>query len=375
MTASLSALRSAAFALAAATALSLAYPSFGHAEETAPVPAPSPEEAPASAPAEEASPTADAISKADKLKAAIRNLRDGLTEQRAESDVPAEEESALPDDGDEETAAGKQAPSLMLSDNEQDWIRKAIKAYRTKIPVGVLLPNLFPSDIYGKADTQSIPPPEPIKEPDAVAVESAPIEEALPIRADPVVPEAISFNSFLRVGTEGWLAWVNGKKVASGEEFAVGNVTIRKMSGGRLFFLWKDSELDRILPTWKDDMRRIGETDFHTNGKNVIVDRFTLNVGFYLNPGESFNGASLRVYSGDDAPPPAPLPSLAADALPGGGKALSLKGGKEAESAITAEDMAALMQGDELRRRAALPEYLTRKDMNSLLALYNVMVE
>lgn len=286
--------------------------------------------------------------------------------------------------------------SVMMSPRAQDWIRRAIKSYETKIPVAVLMPDVFPTEIYDSADIKDIPPPGDFKEPSldiAPPVVSQIIEEHLP---PPIPPETISFKSFVRLGDLRWVAWINDRKITdtkSRDVFAESGITIERMRDERLFFIWKNSQISRMLPDWNSDLARIGETDFYTDGRNIIVDAHTENIGFFLSPGDSFNGERLIVYSGDNIPeniidnmgltPAEAIHQEAVLAAVQGLKKDASVGGNilNSDETISFEEIATA--GNEIgsvpvvedEKSPTLPVYMSVKDRKHLLTLYAILIK
>lgn len=315
--------------------------------------------------------------------------------ENAESEEAGEQASAEA----EEASPFDKYGSVMMSPRVNDWIRRAIKSYETKIPVAVLMPDVFPTDIYDPGEVKDIPPSEPIEEP-KLTFENLPKSEIVQkVLPPPIIPQQITFNSFVRIGPKEWVAWLNGEKVSSRkaeDAFAESNITIKRMREERLFFVWEDSQIERILPEWQSNMARIGDTDFYTNGKNIIVDEYTGKVGFFLNPGESFSGERLLVFAGDM--PPDAAAGAALDALPGaenadareqavmaavrnlrkqtaqGDEDIMFSGGTLTfgdKTQAPAADTAELAQA---AKTALLPEFMNAKDRKHLLTLYAILI-
>lgn len=191
---------------------------------------------------------------------------------------------------------------VMLSEHSHEWIRMAIKSFEKKIPIATLLPDLFSIETSSESNQKDIPLPvsEAMAslEKDSVVVTS--FKEA--VLPPAVAPETINFQSFIRLGSDTWVAWINDKKmVYQKDDIALpdDNIYIKKMQDKRLFFLWKDSQIERLNKHWKNEFVRIAESDFYTNGRNIIVDEHNGNIGFFLSSGESFEGSRLLIYKGE----------------------------------------------------------------------------
>ncbi|MET0155585.1 MAG: hypothetical protein ABW189_05725 [Rickettsiales bacterium] len=287
------------------------------------------------------------------------------------------------------SAAPKSAPSLMFSENEREWVERAIKSYATKIPVSVLLPQLFPSEAFGKADTANIPPPAPIDDPDMPKIGADKIESVVPVRAAPNVPPPLTFNSYILLQDKGKRVWLNGAVVPRVEDFTLNDVHVAEMQGERIYFIWRDSRADMFHPEWKRDMAQIGKTDFYTNGKNIVVDSVTLDVGFFLKPGETFEGQTLSVREGSQPERSLPAKNVeksapASDVISGGRgmqQALAEDAPKKDGDALPdvqppedeALDFGPAEGANEATDAVRLPKYMNKKDRNGVVRLYYLM--
>ena len=299
-----------------------------------------------------------AQSAVDKLKQAIKG----------EGVVAADETT-------ENAPAQAKAPSLMLSGNEREWIARAVKSYETKIPVSVLLPQLFPSEAFGRADTRNIPPPLPIDEPNAPQLAKEQVERFVPLRSAPNVPPPITFNSFIKLEDLGKRVWINGEKVDKPEEYVNGDVTAVDMRGNRMYFLWKDSRADMFYPEWKSAMAQIGTTDFYTNGKNVIIDAATHDLGFFIKPGETFDGQTLTVTEGKPD-----QNALAAAAKKTKAPAKTTEDEDDDDDGSTSFSFASDAEAEEniedimaRERTKRMPKHLKAQDRQDLVRLYYLM--
>lgn len=178
--------------------------------------------------------------------------------------------------------------SLLFSDEDLKNIRVAIKSYKTKVPLEILLPELFPSQVVDSD--------RPVEE--EVPQEEASVEVP-DIIEEIIKPDIISsfyLTSILYFAPDRWSIWLNGRKVTSPTGFA--DAEIIDVQKNAVYLLWKDVPLSSIATEWRSAFLPVNASVYASKEKNVIVDVEKQQISFILKPNQTFVTNLMSVVEG-----------------------------------------------------------------------------
>ena len=183
--------------------------------------------------------------------------------------------------------------SIIISKEESHWIAEAIKSYSQKIPIEILLPDLFPSNnVVIKNDT--------IKKEEKKEIEeniTSIVREVIKKIAPDFAP-AFYLKSILYFSPTNWSIWLNDKKISDKNSYEHDHLDIMKITGDKVILLWQNSNISMIYPKWQNNFIALGDNKFTSHDKNIVVDGATGNISFILRPNQSFVSKSLEIVEG-----------------------------------------------------------------------------
>lgn len=184
--------------------------------------------------------------------------------------------------------------SLMFSEKEAKWVHDAIKAYDLNIPLDILLPGMFSRDTQKKSlsNAQGLAKA-------ALSEEKKKNEGSLPdITQDTTL--YVYLNSIAYLAKDDWLLWLGSKKITPQDKDPL--FTIVDVTKDRIIVLWPNFPLDKLPPSWRDDLIVMEDPSLLSNGKNVMVNTITKSLAVVLKPNQTFVGSKVDVVEGKAAP-------------------------------------------------------------------------
>jgi len=234
----------------------------------------------------------------------------------------------------------KWTASVMFSSRDRGYLAEAIKSYKTKIPIEVLLPNIFPKSGTRALDNLGLS--EEINGGNPADNAGNEIISEFPI---------IYINSILFISPTNWSIWINSKKISYGDQnvqvkprpgykknkqktasnstLKDTNISANKFDGKQqpasnnsnddklqempdiklevlnvsekeAIILWRQSELDRFFPHWRDSLEPIEGTNKYTNKqRNLVLDSASGNITFILKENQSLVGSIMQIAEGE----------------------------------------------------------------------------
>lgn len=191
---------------------------------------------------------------------------------------------------------GWQYGSVMYKTKQMEWVKKAIEASEKNIPIEMALPALFPSvGTVQKSDQgieEEIPEEASAPAEDGTADQDEQSQVELPTEAP-----AFYLRSILYFSPDNWTIWLNNEKISSNSEY-IGELSIIKVTGNEVVFLWKDTQLDSIYPGWDSKFTHLGDNRFVSNNKNMVIDLASGDVSFILGPNQSLVTKNMQIVEG-----------------------------------------------------------------------------
>lgn len=181
--------------------------------------------------------------------------------------------------------------SLMFGAEKVQWVKEAIKAYETNIPLEILMPDLFPSQVKTKQEIPSATPlPEAVEHVDDI------IQEVLEETILPTEAPVFFLNSVVYFSPQQWTIWVNDEKISVGDEHD--QLEVSGVEGGKVTFFWRDSKIDYIFPKWREKFTPLLDTGYFSNQKDILINGETGDISFVLQTNQSFVSKDLKVVEG-----------------------------------------------------------------------------
>lgn len=228
--------------------------------------------------------------------------------------------TGLSDNVKTEASSSSWSGSIMYSSDELKLIQQAIKSYETNIPLEILLPNLFPKSgvVEVERNDKSV----------ETRVEDRGNETF--VAGSGLITDSPVFylNSILYFSPENWTIWINNQKIKYGDtnvrvsyggadqdsnadktlsslESLVSNVQymdidIVDINGEEVSVIWKNSQLDKIFPEWRDQLKPVdgNSQQFLSNYRNIVVDKNSGNISFVLRNNQSMVSRVMKIVEG-----------------------------------------------------------------------------
>ncbi len=178
--------------------------------------------------------------------------------------------------------------SIMFDKKSVEYIHEAIKAYDSKIPIEILLPNLFPSDVKRAAPIEPIAPEMP-------KGENIPFTPEAPKNVD-----NFYLKSILYFGKDNWTIWLNDNKISNKDtEPVLNNLKTALITKDSVTFVWENSQINLIYPGWKESFIDIDGIKYASQRKDIVVDSVTGNISFILKPNQTLIPKTLTIIEGN----------------------------------------------------------------------------
>ncbi len=171
--------------------------------------------------------------------------------------------------------------SLIYSDQEMDWLHKALESYEKNIPLSELLPDLFPFEEVKKIDTKNIPK----------NIVIPPTKESKKEYAS-----SIYLSSILFTNANDWTIWLDGNKITSKDSHDF--LKIKKINSEKIVLLWLNSPLAQVISKMEDDLSEYKNLGYLTNNKNIMINKLNNDIAFILKPNQSFAVNKLDIIEG-----------------------------------------------------------------------------
>lgn len=201
-------------------------------------------------------------------------------------------------------ASAQWAGSLMFSQQDIERINKALRSYKTNVPIEILLPDLF-SQALPKRPTQAPLPTSPQASGGAEPAKTMSIPAMLPATISPGETPVYYLQSILYISPEEWTIWFDGKRISSKDEPVIkdekfGNIRIISVSDARIIAVWSDIPSGALESGWKDRMISVGEQIYADKEMKLIYDNAHKRMSFMLEPNQALISYLTRVVEGYD---------------------------------------------------------------------------
>ncbi len=185
--------------------------------------------------------------------------------------------------------------SLMFNDTEMDWLNNAVKSRDNNIPIGILLPNLFPNETIQKEVNKTQDGDKKTLAPDNSILANS-------------YPKAINLNSIVYSSDGNWIVWLGDKKISSNNNDDISDnkhkmdyLKVYAVAKDRAVIVWNKFPLELLTPSWKVQLSRIDEGEFYTNNINLVLDSKSGNMAFLLRVNQSLLSREFKVVEGKQA--------------------------------------------------------------------------
>lgn len=176
--------------------------------------------------------------------------------------------------------------SVMYSQEQIEWVEKAMESYTKGIPISTLLPDIFPPD--GGEGIE-------IEKPNEDVTQSGGAGQL------PLVAPVFHLDSVLYISPDNWSIWLGGKKVSFGKpaQVDVGKLEIAKVTENSVTMIWSENRIERIFPKWRSYFNPLGDSRFSSNNKNIVADLQTGDISFVLGVNQTLDTASMKILEGE----------------------------------------------------------------------------
>lgn len=178
--------------------------------------------------------------------------------------------------------------SIMYSQEQIEWVEKAMESYTKGIPISTLLPDIFPPDKGEGIE---------IEKPNEDLAQSGGAEQLR------LVAPVFHLDSVLYISPDNWSIWLGGKKVSFGKpaqaQVDIGKLEIAKVTENSVTMIWSENRIERIFPKWRSYFNPLGDRRFASNNKNIVVDLQTGDISFVLGINQSLDTASMKILEGE----------------------------------------------------------------------------
>jgi|GEM_PF-5182998 len=180
--------------------------------------------------------------------------------------------------------------SLMFDKKTSNYIREAIRSQDKKNSLEILPPSLF-----GSTEKPVLLEDKKTDQPSVASELKKIVESSLPI-----FKSAPSFylKSIFYFSSDNWSVWLNSKKINNKTDTSQDDISIMDISSSQVIFLWRKSNINRIMPKWKDGFISLGEGKYASPKKDIVVDDATGNISFMLKLNQSLVSSKMEVVEG-----------------------------------------------------------------------------
>ncbi len=213
-----------------------------------------------------------------------------------------------------------QLSSLMFLEQDIELIEKAEKSRDTKVPIEILLPDIFNKAVpqISRRSTAIVPdvPSDlnPRNEPEQVYQEPV---EAL----NPADTPIYYLRSILYFSPENWTVWMGDNKISSSDESyeitdeVYGVISILSVEPRRIVALWEDFPPEMIQPEYKDNALNLDNDLYASEDMQMVYDAKKQKLAFILQPNQAIipyllsvtegkNNANLMLFGATQQQPP-----------------------------------------------------------------------
>lgn len=182
--------------------------------------------------------------------------------------------------------------SIILKDEEVNWIEQALKSNQQSIPLEILLPKLFPPT--NQPDTEEQVEEVILRQQDGSEISNdATGQESTP---EVINVSDIYLKSILYFSPNNWTIWLNDQKISNAEEFET--LQIIKVSREVIIFLWPNINLDNVFPDWRLHFYDIGDGKYASYNKDIVFDENIRSVSFVLYPNQRLIANKMEIVEG-----------------------------------------------------------------------------
>jgi len=203
-----------------------------------------------------------------------------------------------------DTDSGADFPSLMFLPKELENIKKAERARDTKVPIEILLPEIFGSQLAGQQNKRPeiidkrIKPELEASEPE-VFVYDEPTASLNP--ADTPI---VLLKSVLYLSPNNWTVWLNDKRVSSSddsfeiEDEKLYNIEVMMVEPRRIIGIWTGFPNTLIMSDFKDRTIDLGGELYASEDMQIVYDASKKRIAFILEPNQAIVPYLLGVFEG-----------------------------------------------------------------------------
>ncbi len=202
--------------------------------------------------------------------------------------------------------SGADFSSLMFLPNELENIKKAERARDTKVPIEILLPEIFGSQLAGQQNTR----PEIIDNRIKPAVE--PQEADVFVYEEPVASlnpadtPIVLLKSVLYLSPKNWTIWLNDKKISSSDDAyeieneKLYNIEVMKVEPRRIIGVWTGFPDTLIMSDFKERTIDLGGEIYASEDMQLVYDASKKRIAFILEPNQAIVPYLLSVFEGNN---------------------------------------------------------------------------
>lgn len=195
--------------------------------------------------------------------------------------------------------------SLMFLPEDIEYIRKAEKSRETKVPIEILLPELFGRQVAGENNLPQTPRPTTTGSIELPPQTQEPIVYSEP---DPVINPAdtpiVLLKSILYLSSNNWTVWIEDQKISSqDEDYQIveekyGKFDLIKVEPKRVIAIWEDFPSKMIDDVSETSVHEIDEDIYASEDYQLIYDTKNKKLIFILEPNQAVVPYLLRIIEG-----------------------------------------------------------------------------
>lgn len=195
--------------------------------------------------------------------------------------------------------------SLMFLPKEVDHIKKAEKARDTKVPIEILLPEVFGSQLAGESNTtrpqQERVPVFDVQQSDAP--EEFVYEEPKQL-INPADTPIHFLRSILYLSNENWTIWMDDQKISSLDEDKeindenYGLISVVSVEPRKIIAVWEDFPYEMVSKDFEEFTYALQDDLYASEDMQLVYDAKQRRIAFMLQPNQAIVPYLLSVVEG-----------------------------------------------------------------------------
>lgn len=197
--------------------------------------------------------------------------------------------------------------SLMFNEKSLNYLKKAHYAYRNSIPIGDLLPDLFPPEIKedvslnsssggkGNQGRKSRDSKFLSKSIESIGDKFSNLQNKT---EDIISKPSFYLNSVVYFEPDNWVIWLNNEAIKPDDKHEI--LDIHEVGKNYVVFVWKNANISRIYPDWHKKFKSTGN-NYASDNKNMVLNINSNDLYFILHPNQSLVTKEMVVKEGDFA--------------------------------------------------------------------------